>query len=115
MPEARISDLGWRPNGSYDSAAFKAQIEETARRPGKVVRNDGDAEKALASAAKVVSAEYYIPHFRCRTIARARGREARAACPRLPGRWPRHQREGPPLRPRRRRSDRGPRQQAGRL
>src|SRR5215471_9951630 len=51
------------PNGSYDSAAFKAQIEETARRPGKVVRNDGDAEKALASAAKVVSAEYYIPHF----------------------------------------------------
>jgi isoquinoline 1-oxidoreductase beta subunit len=51
------------PNGSYDSAAFKTQIEETARRPGKVVRNDGDAEKALASAAKVVSAEYYIPHL----------------------------------------------------
>ncbi len=51
------------PNGSYNSAAFKAQIEETARQPGKVVRNDGDAEKALASAAKVVSAEYYIPHL----------------------------------------------------
>jgi isoquinoline 1-oxidoreductase beta subunit len=51
------------PNASYDSAAFKAQIEETARQPGKVVRNDGDAEKALASAAKVVSAEYYIPHL----------------------------------------------------
>src|SRR5215472_1779677 len=50
------------PNGSYDSAAFKAQLEEAARRPGKVVRNDGDAEKTLASAAKVVSAEYYIPH-----------------------------------------------------
>jgi len=51
------------PNASYDSAAFRAQIEETARRPGKVVRDDGDAEKALASAAKVVSAEYYIPHI----------------------------------------------------
>ena len=51
------------PNASYDSAAFKAQIEETARQPGKVVRNDGDAEKALASAAKVISAEYYIPHL----------------------------------------------------
>src|SRR5215472_502378 len=50
------------PNASYDSAAFKAQLEEAARRPGKVVRNDGDAEKTLASAAKVVSAEYYIPH-----------------------------------------------------
>ena len=51
------------PHGSYDSAAYKAQLEETARQPGKVVRNDGDAEKALASAAKVVSAEYYIPHI----------------------------------------------------
>jgi len=51
------------PNVSHDSAAFKAQMEDTARRPGKVVRNDGDAEQALASAAKVVSAEYYIPHF----------------------------------------------------
>jgi len=51
------------PNGSYDSAAFKAQIEETGRQPGEVVRNDGDAEKELASAAKVVSAEYYIPHL----------------------------------------------------
>src|SRR5271156_6498471 len=51
------------PNGSYDSAVFKAEIEETARRPGKVVRNDGHAEKALATATKVVSAEYYIPHI----------------------------------------------------
>ena len=51
------------PHGSYNSAAYKAQLEETARQPGKVVRNDGDAEKALASAAKVVSAEYYIPHI----------------------------------------------------
>src|SRR5262249_59579370 len=33
------------PNASYDSTAFKAQIEEAARRPGTVVRNDGDAEK----------------------------------------------------------------------
>jgi isoquinoline 1-oxidoreductase subunit beta len=51
------------PHGSYDSAAYKAQLEQTARQPGKVVRNDGDAEKALASAAKVISAEYYIPHL----------------------------------------------------
>jgi isoquinoline 1-oxidoreductase beta subunit len=51
------------PHGSYDSAAYKAQLEETARKPGKVVRNDGDADKALASAAKTVSAEYYAPHL----------------------------------------------------
>ena len=51
------------PHGSYDSAAYKAQLEETARKPAKVVRNDGDVDKALASAAKTVSAEYYIPHL----------------------------------------------------
>jgi isoquinoline 1-oxidoreductase subunit beta len=50
-------------HGTYDSAAYKAQLEETARQPGTVVRNDGDAEKALASAAKIISAEYYIPHL----------------------------------------------------
>src|SRR5207253_1864513 len=51
------------PHGSYDSAAYKAQLEETARKPGKVVRNEGDADKALAEAAKTVSAEYYAPHL----------------------------------------------------
>lgn len=51
------------PNRSYDSAAYKTQLEETARRPGKVVRNDGDAPGALASAARVVKADYYVPHI----------------------------------------------------
>ena len=57
--------LSWDdgPHAGYDSVAYKAQLEETARKPGKVVRNDGDAETALASAAKTVSAEYYIPHL----------------------------------------------------
>jgi isoquinoline 1-oxidoreductase beta subunit len=51
------------PHASYDSAAYKAQLEETARKPGKVVRNEGDADKALAEAAKTVAADYYIPHL----------------------------------------------------
>jgi isoquinoline 1-oxidoreductase beta subunit len=51
------------PHGVYDSAAYRARLEETARKPGKVVRNDGDADKALASAAKTVVAEYYLPHL----------------------------------------------------
>jgi len=51
------------PHGSYDSAAFKKEMEETTRKPGTVVRNDGDAEKALASATKVITGEYYLPHF----------------------------------------------------
>ena len=31
-------------------------------KPGKVERNEGDVDKALAGAAKVVEHEYYIPH-----------------------------------------------------
>ena len=51
------------PNATYDSAAFRKQMEETAANPGKVVRNDGDAEGALKSATKVITAQYYIPHL----------------------------------------------------
>jgi isoquinoline 1-oxidoreductase beta subunit len=51
------------PNASYDSVAFRKQMEATAGQPGLVVRNDGDAEGALKSAAKVVTAQYYLPHL----------------------------------------------------
>jgi isoquinoline 1-oxidoreductase subunit beta len=51
------------PNRSYDSAAYKTELEETARRPGKVVRNEGDALSALASATSIVKADYYVPHI----------------------------------------------------
>src|SRR5258708_7901387 len=51
------------PHGSYDSVAFRKEIEETARTPGTVVRNDGDADQALKTAAKVVTGEYYLPHI----------------------------------------------------
>ncbi len=51
------------PNASYNSEAFRKQMEESASQPGLVVRDDGDAEGALKSAAKVISATYYIPHL----------------------------------------------------
>jgi isoquinoline 1-oxidoreductase beta subunit len=51
------------PNASYDSAAYKASLEESARKPAKVVRNDGDYDKAAAGAAKKIEAEYYVPHL----------------------------------------------------
>jgi isoquinoline 1-oxidoreductase subunit beta len=51
------------PNASYDSAAFKASLEESARKPGKVVRNDGDFDAAVAKATRRVDAEYYVPHL----------------------------------------------------
>lgn len=51
------------PHGTYDSVAYKAELEAAARKPGKVVRNDGDVDTALKSAAKQVEAEYYAPHL----------------------------------------------------
>ncbi len=52
------------PHGSYDSAAFRKELEAAVAKPGgKVVRNQGDAEAALAKAAKRVTANYYVPHL----------------------------------------------------
>jgi len=50
-------------NGTYSSDTYKKELEGLARKPGKVVRNDGDAEAALGKAAKKIEAEYYIPHL----------------------------------------------------
>ncbi len=70
------------PNKSYDSKAYRAKLEEAVRKPGKVERNVGDAEKALASAAKVITAEYYAPHLHHATM------EPPAAAARMNhGRW----------------------------
>jgi len=51
------------PNASYDSVAYRATLEEAARKPGPVVRNDGDFSTAAAAAAKRITAEYYLPHL----------------------------------------------------
>jgi isoquinoline 1-oxidoreductase subunit beta len=51
------------PNANFDSVAYKTHLEEAVRKPGKLERNEGDADAALKSAAKVVTAEYYSPHL----------------------------------------------------
>jgi len=50
-------------NESYDSAEYKKELQDTARKPAKVIRSVGDANAALAAAsgANVVEAEYYVP------------------------------------------------------
>ena len=50
-------------NASYNSDDFKRQLQETARKPGKVWRNQGDVEKEFAAGNKVLEADYYIPHL----------------------------------------------------
>lgn len=50
------------PNAVYTTATYRKAMEANSRIPGKVERNDGDVDAALASAKTRVQAEYYIPH-----------------------------------------------------
>lgn len=60
-----LLDIQWEdgPNGSYDSVQFRKTMETAARGPGKVVRNNGDVDAAMAQASKRIDASYYIPHL----------------------------------------------------
>jgi len=50
-------------NAKYESVAYRAELEEASRKPGLVVRKEGDVDAALKSADKVIVGEYYAPHF----------------------------------------------------
>jgi isoquinoline 1-oxidoreductase beta subunit len=50
------------PHASYDSGPYREALLATARKPGKLVREEGNAAQALAGAARRVEAEYYVPH-----------------------------------------------------
>jgi isoquinoline 1-oxidoreductase subunit beta len=50
-------------NGSYDSDAYRAAMQESAHKPGNVVRESGNVDTAMKAAAKTLEAEYYIPHI----------------------------------------------------
>ena len=58
-------EIQWEdgPNASYNSVQYRKMLEEAAAKPGQVVRNNGDVDKALAGAAKRLSADYYVPHL----------------------------------------------------
>lgn len=47
----------------YDSDAYREDLRASVNRPGEVVRKVGDVEAALAGAARVVDAEYHVPHL----------------------------------------------------
>ena len=51
------------PNATYDTDAFRKELEKAARAPGKVVRSQGDVDAAMAKATKKVEAEYFVPHL----------------------------------------------------
>jgi len=50
------------PNETYDSAQYKKELQATARKPGKLIRSQGDVDAAFAKAGdNVMEAEYYVP------------------------------------------------------
>jgi isoquinoline 1-oxidoreductase subunit beta len=51
------------PNKSHNSDEYRKLLEEQVKKPGKLERNVGDVDAALASAAKVITADYYAPHL----------------------------------------------------
>lgn len=53
------------PHASYNSATYRAELEAAARRPAKVLRDQGDVMQTLAQAkpADKIAAEYYLPHL----------------------------------------------------
>jgi isoquinoline 1-oxidoreductase beta subunit len=58
-------EITWAPgpNATYDSAQFRETLLASVRSPGVTLRNLGDVDAALARAAKIVEAEYVIPHL----------------------------------------------------
>jgi isoquinoline 1-oxidoreductase beta subunit len=49
------------PHNVFSSDPYKKELQDTARKPGKVVREVGDVDAAFAKGGKIVEAEYYAP------------------------------------------------------
>ncbi|HYO73710.1 MAG TPA: molybdopterin cofactor-binding domain-containing protein [Archangium sp.] len=50
-------------NAKYDSEQYRKTLSASVAAPGTVLRSVGDAEAALAKAARVIDAEYHVPHL----------------------------------------------------
>ena len=51
------------PHATYDSTAYKKELQETARKPGRAERQLGDVDAEFAKGGKIIEAEYYVPHL----------------------------------------------------
>ena len=48
-------------NATYNSDEYKNELYATARKPGKVIRNVGDADAEFAKTGQFFEAQYYVP------------------------------------------------------
>lgn len=53
------------PHATYNSTTYRTELETAARRPAKLLRDQGDVMQTLAQAkpADKIVAEYYLPHL----------------------------------------------------
>jgi isoquinoline 1-oxidoreductase beta subunit len=51
------------PNANHDSTTYGAQLEATAKQPGRVVRHQGNVDAALGAARHRISADYFVPYY----------------------------------------------------
>ena len=51
------------PNAAYNSGHFRKELQETARHPGRVMRNEGDVDAEFAKGGNTIEAEYFVPHL----------------------------------------------------
>jgi isoquinoline 1-oxidoreductase beta subunit len=58
-------EIQWQdsPHDAYDSRVYHNELQQAARKPGKIVRSVGDVDSALTKASRKVQAEYYLPHI----------------------------------------------------
>jgi isoquinoline 1-oxidoreductase subunit beta len=49
------------PHSVYTSEGYKKELQDTARKPGKVVRENGNVDAVFAKGGKILEAEYYVP------------------------------------------------------
>ena len=49
------------PHSVYSSDPYKKELQETSRKPGKVVREIGNVDEVFAKGGKIIEAEYYAP------------------------------------------------------
>ncbi|MNS15673.1 Isoquinoline 1-oxidoreductase subunit beta [compost metagenome] len=50
-------------NASYDSIAYRKELEAASLKPGKVVRNTGNIDEVMSGADSTLEASYYLPHL----------------------------------------------------
>ncbi|MCW5832637.1 MAG: xanthine dehydrogenase family protein molybdopterin-binding subunit [Labilithrix sp.] len=65
MRGRKLLEIAWEggDNAAYDSPSYRAKLEAAVRAGGRVVRDLGDVDEALAGAKRTVEAVYYAPNL----------------------------------------------------